>query len=426
MQSDDLTCDSKVLVRNPLLRVSSFDGAGKNKQVLCEIPAVHGRDYRFLVAEEALRKLDAFDGQRDVASAINFAYPHDEVSQGIFRRFIIEHCLPAAILVSDGSGEVGLSSRRNRNYMAFQVPLLSARAVALVSRCFLWCYSTPVVLMAAAVIFAGQLLMLKAVHLAGGRAEQFGLADIFLALCILTAGLFLHEFGHAAAARRYGCSKVTIGVGWYICFVVFYADLSETWRLSRLQRCVVDSGGMYFQATFVALLALVDFVAPSAAVHYAAVVLNVSLLWNLNPFFRMDGYWLASDMLGVANLRSEAGLVLKELAAKWTGGSPQICASVQSNLTRRTRSWLVGYSIASVVFLCYFVHMLIFATLPDLLVSVFSKLPSVIGFDVSDDGSVFLDGVSTLWKLFVLGCIVFVVSRLLYRALRAVASLRFW
>ncbi len=141
-------------------------------------------------------------------------------------------------------------------------------------------------------------------------------SEKLVTLLLLASGLLIHEIGHASAAVRYGCKKIELGAGIYICFLVFYAELSEAWKLSRTKRAVIDSAGMYFQAIYTSILSIVYFTYPSPILFYATTVLNFSLILNLNPFLRLDGYWLASDLLGIANLRSESKKIVVEFFSK--------------------------------------------------------------------------------------------------------------
>lgn len=172
-------------------------------------------------------------------------------------------------------------------------------------------------------------------------------------LLITAAGLLFHELGHATAAFRFGCRKVDIGFGWYIVFLVFYAELSESWRLGRKQRAIIDSGGLYFQSIFTAILVFYYAQTGSAAVFYAIVLLNLSFLWNLNPFFRMDGYWLASDILGIANLRQSAATEFERLFAKYWQRSEK---PLKHHMPTKTRQALLIYTLVSNAFFCWMVY----------------------------------------------------------------------
>lgn len=115
-------------------------------------------------------------------------------------------------------------------------------------------------------------------------------------------GLILHELGHASACRRFGVRHGSIGFALYLIFPALYTDVTESWRLRRFERMIVDAGGIYMSlaaATVVSLLfvATHDFVFEILAWAY-----DFTVLINLNPFVRMDGYWILSDALGVPNL----------------------------------------------------------------------------------------------------------------------------
>lgn len=427
MQDQAARPQSAILVKNPLLRVSPFDDASASRQVLCEIPASGGKTYRFQVSEAAFNKLDAFDGSRSIAEAASQAYPNesDQAERDAFREFVFEHCLSSALLVdAETQHTATLSSKQNRSPMLLQLPLLKPAVVTFIARFFLPFYWRPALVLAIIAIVAGQIIVFRGVGSAGFDADsKIALIDLLWSFLILTVGLFVHEFGHAAAACRHGCTSTKIGVGLYICFIVFYADLSESWKLSRFQRIVIDCGGMYFQALFISLLVLINAYAPHAALVYAIVALNLSLLWNFNPFIKMDGYWLASDILGVTNLREEAG---KTLRSVWhschdrTGGAGN---HNMSRLNSRTRAWLVVYSVSSSAFLLWFSYMLIFSRVPMLFVDIraqYLELTVTLWDSNSSSAAALVGGI--LWKSIVFGLMMYLAYRVASPAVRWIAK----
>jgi putative peptide zinc metalloprotease protein len=122
----------------------------------------------------------------------------------------------------------------------------------------------------------------------------------------------VHELGHAVTAKRFGCRVPTMGLALLVLFPVLYTDTSETWRLtSRRQRLAVGAAGMAAELGVAALATLAwgflpDGPARSAAFFLATTSWTLSLLVNLNPFMRFDGYYLLSDWLGVENLQTRA------------------------------------------------------------------------------------------------------------------------
>jgi putative peptide zinc metalloprotease protein len=134
--------------------------------------------------------------------------------------------------------------------------------------------------------------------------------DWMLVLGLLYASYFIHEFGHLAACKWMGARHGPLGFGVYLVFPRLFADLTDTWRLSRSERVVIDIAGVYFQSAFAAALMVAHMTNHRPAYLMAAAVIDLTALENLNPFFKLDGYWLLSDAFGVANLDQKARWLL--------------------------------------------------------------------------------------------------------------------
>ena len=48
------------------------------------------------------------------------------------------------------------------------------------------------------------------------------------------------------------------------------------------------------------------FVTGNDILRYLILIMNLGFAMTLNPFFKFDGYWIASDLLGVPNLRQRS------------------------------------------------------------------------------------------------------------------------
>jgi putative peptide zinc metalloprotease protein len=84
----------------------------------------------------------------------------------------------------------------------------------------------------------------------------------------------------------------------------------------------------------------------------AALSGAMSILWNMNPFLRMDGYWLASDLLGVANLRATAQSCL---ARAWRRQRYRRSERKPALFGPRTAATLLAYGILSSVFFTWMI-----------------------------------------------------------------------
>ncbi|PAU61974.1 biotin/lipoyl-binding protein [Pseudomonas sp. PICF141] len=137
-----------------------------------------------------------------------------------------------------------------------------------------------------------------------GGALAFAVALFFAKLC--------HEFGHAFMAKRAGCRVQSMGVAFMVLLPMFYTDVSDAWRVNdRRARLLIGAGGVLAELVLacVALLAwslLPDGPGRTAAFMLASATWITTLVINLNPFMRFDGYFLLSDFWEVDNLQGRA------------------------------------------------------------------------------------------------------------------------
>ncbi len=124
---------------------------------------------------------------------------------------------------------------------------------------------------------------------------------------------FFHELGHAAACKYFGIRHGGIGFGLYLNFPVLYTDVTEVWKLNRIQRCVVNLAGVYFQSYWLIFMLVFFFVTRNDILRYLILIMNLGFVMTLNPFFKFDGYWIVSDLLGVPNLRQRSMELLEYL-----------------------------------------------------------------------------------------------------------------
>ncbi len=123
---------------------------------------------------------------------------------------------------------------------------------------------------------------------------------------------FFHECGHAAIANKFECRVGRLGVATFFMIPMFYTELDGVTRLKdRFQRAWVSSGGILVEliiAGFSTFLWSVsdDGVLRDIFLILATTSLLTSILINLNPFAKFDGYYLLSDILDIDNLMKKA------------------------------------------------------------------------------------------------------------------------
>jgi putative peptide zinc metalloprotease protein len=169
----------------------------------------------------------------------------------------------------------------------------------------------------------------------------------FIFYCINVISILFHEFGHAAACQRYGAKCGAIGFGFYIFTPVFYADVTDAWRLKRNERLIVDIGGIYMQMIFCTGLVILFYLMGDKTYLFVSFAIASTVLVNINPFLRYDGYWALSDLMNMPNLRARSNAsLLKSIRA------------MKEKDVKIEKTWsnafLIVYAAVSFVFMVFF------------------------------------------------------------------------
>ena len=151
---------------------------------------------------------------------------------------------------------------------------------------------------------------------------------------------FLHELGHSAATYSFGGKHSGIGIGFYLFTPVLYSDVSDAWKFNVKKRIIINLAGIYFELIFSTALILVALITGIKSLLIIPVIIFLKTLFNLNPFFRTDGYWILSDLIRVPNLRLVSNDLLKKIFIK--------SCTIQYN---RKNIFLIIYAIISNAFI---------------------------------------------------------------------------
>lgn len=324
--------------------------------VLCEIPAQKKSTLRFAIPADLLDLLKMFDGRRDVAEVFE---AYDRLNPGKFslqklEQLVQSFLLPKSLLLDLTAPAVlpEISAKRS-SYIYGKVRLIPGDVVYPVAKLFTWAFDKRVLIswsllfVLTHVLFYLWFLPAYRVHLNDFTGSTF---SIVMLLSLL--GAFVHEMGHASALVSNGCKQTEIGFGLYIYYPVLYTDVSEAWKLSRQRRALIDIGGVYFQSVFQLLLLSLFFINGSSILIYFFLVNDLIMFRTMNPFLRMDGYWLVADLFGIYNLREQSTKLIKHYVLKLFGSARTTKTPLQS-LQPRTRVALTVYSALSVTFFFY-------------------------------------------------------------------------
>ncbi len=339
---------------NPMLEISKFDSDSGQPMVLCLVPN-EGGHIRFAVPAVYMELARAFDGTRSVDEAIDTflrqepdAFPRDWL-----RRLVIEMLLPKGVLVrpDQDPSRVAVRSQFRQSYLYIKLPVMKPSMIDPVARRLGFLFRRGIMLLGLLVFVAvhayvyGVLFRVHAFDF-----NQLDTRDILILLLLSAVGAIIHEFGHASAAAHFGCREITIGWGLYLIYSVMWTDVSDAWKLPRHQRAIVDIGGVYLQSFFLVLV-LASYLLTGNSIFLFAFVLNdfAIAMTTFNPFIRMDGYWLMSDLFGIVNLRRQQIIWGQNILARIFGGQQ----TGQSRLSRRAKWALAVYTALGTFYLAY-------------------------------------------------------------------------
>lgn len=140
-------------------------------------------------------------------------------------------------------------------------------------------------------------------------AHEVLAADNWVWLGLTWLGLKLvHELSHGLVCRRYGGDTREAGVILLLFVPLPYVDVTSSWRFgSRWQRMYTAAAGMYAELFVAAAAAIVFSTTDSPIMRFHAVnVLTtagfMTLMFNINPLMRFDGYYILADALNLPNL----------------------------------------------------------------------------------------------------------------------------
>jgi len=158
----------------------------------------------------------------------------------------------------------------------------------------------------------------------------------------LVAVKAVHELGHAYTAKNFGCNVNSMGIAFLVFFPFLYTDNTNAWRLrDHKKRLTINFAGI---STEIHLAIIATFfwgisepgLVKSIAFFVATTSWISSLLINISPFMRFDGYYVFADYLKVENLQPRAFALakwkLREILFGLNTNPPEVMQSHRRNL----------------------------------------------------------------------------------------------
>ena len=188
------------------------------------------------------------------------------------------------------------------------------------------------------------------------QVPQIDVQGMVLFAACFVALKIVHEMGHALAyqemCRRDGISPgpIRMELSIFAMTPFPYTNVTGAWRLrGRVPRAIIGAGGLYLEF-FVVFAATLYWAFTGAgpvqeAVFQVAMFAAVSsLLFNLNPLIKLDGYYIATDLLGWPNLAGRGS----QAAVRWL--SRALGAKMAPPEGRALGYWVLSYLYRWIIF----------------------------------------------------------------------------
>lgn len=253
--------------------------------------------------------IQLFDGKKNIQE-ICFAY--NKIHQNITE----ERCLK----IAEKLNEIGIFETSNNinqrkklpAYLSFGFIFFKAKWVGKIVPYLKFLFNKNVAFTFLSLSFLSLCFLLYKNFRSSEEIDLLKILPLFIPISLICT--IFHELGHATATHYYKAKHGGIGFGLYLYFMpVFFADVTDVWRLKKWERIIVNASGVYFAFLFCSILILVSKFIESSVLFAIGSALAFKQLYNLLPYLRTDGYWIASDYFNQPNLMTNSFKKFKNL-----------------------------------------------------------------------------------------------------------------
>lgn len=195
-------------------------------------------------------------------------------------------------------------------FFRFKTELLNAKQVGVIARPFVFLFNPQIF----RYVFVGLIFLLLQSFFVFQPLlpEHYGQINLILLSIVILPNICFHELGHIAACRQFGIKHGGMGFGVYWILPILYADVNNIWMVDKNKRIIINTGGVFHQIVYSSILLLAFIIYKNYTILYASYFVAFTGLLQFNPFIRLDGYWILSDLTETPNLLTRANVLLKK------------------------------------------------------------------------------------------------------------------
>jgi len=148
-------------------------------------------------------------------------------------------------------------------------------------------------------------------------------ADVVVLYLLGIFVVAVHEFAHAHACKHAGGRVPAMGFALIFLTPAFYTDTTEGAVMgTRSQRLVISLAGIWAELMVCSIATPIWWLtAPDTLIHEGAYFMMmltgiVSLIVNWNPLIKLDGYYMLTEIIGIAELKEDSTAYLSAWVKK--------------------------------------------------------------------------------------------------------------
>jgi putative peptide zinc metalloprotease protein len=310
-------------------------------------------DRRVKITGEVKKIIELVDGEKKIKEiAIILNSNGLEIDVESLHRILYDNLAKYGIIKSD----IEISENSTLDYLTFRIELFNKHIVAYITPIFSWLFQQKKFYFLSLIMITFNVFLFVYFFDKETIFNSLSPQAIFTISILTLFGVIFHEFGHASACREFKVEHGGIGFGLYMFRPVFYADVSDAWRLNKEKRIIINLAGIFMQLLLATFLGCVFLFYNNPLYLLLSYAVLTSSFINLNPLFRYDGYWVVSDLTNIPNLRSKSNTFFWDIFK-----TPK----KQYNLMKdnKTNIFLFFYGFFSFSFLIFFLlYFVIFNT----------------------------------------------------------------
>ena len=181
--------------------------------------------------------------------------------------------------------------------------------------------------------------------------------SVVVFIVVLLIVIFFHENGHGLTCKRYGGEVHEVGFMLIYFMPAFYANVSDAWTFeSKAAKLWVTFAGAFVELIISSIASFIWFFsAPGYLMHDIAFTVMLvsglsSILVNMNPLIKLDGYFALVDYLEVPGLGDDSMKYISLLARKYLFRMPVRIPEYSPRIKRI----LLIYGILSLTYRIFF------------------------------------------------------------------------